>query len=247
MTNQPHPQLSKSRFLAGLQCLKRLYLECYHRELADPIDPARRRIFDTGHAIGELARQRFPGGRLIDEPYYEHTHAVETTKTLLASDSVPPLYEAAFTFERIRIRVDILNRNDESGFDLIEVKSSTRLRPEHVADVAIQLYVVEGSGVPVRSAYVMHLNRTRPRHRERDDLERMFSIEDVTEKARSLVSDHVPHDLTRMWDSLKQDTEPDIGIGDHCERPYRCPFFGHCHTKNVIREDSAKLNRPPLP
>lgn len=34
------PSLSKSRFQSGLQCLKRLYLECYKRELADPVDPA---------------------------------------------------------------------------------------------------------------------------------------------------------------------------------------------------------------
>ena len=31
------PTLSKSRFMAGIQCEKRLYLECYHRDLADPV------------------------------------------------------------------------------------------------------------------------------------------------------------------------------------------------------------------
>ena len=50
------PSLSKSRFQSGLQCLERLYLECYHRELADPIPPEWQAIFNTGHAIGELAR-----------------------------------------------------------------------------------------------------------------------------------------------------------------------------------------------
>ena len=230
--SRPHPQLSKSRFLAGLQCLKRLYLECYHHDLADPIDPVRQRIFDTGHAIGELARQRFPGGRLIDEPYYEHTQAVETTKTLLANDTVPPLYEPPSHSERIRIRVDILHHDDVSGFDLIEVKSYTRLRPEHVTDIAIQLYVVEGSGIPVKAAYVMHLNRRAYTLKgSHHDLERMFSIRDVTEQARSLVADHIHDDLACMWASLKQDTEPDIDTGSHCERPYRCPFFGHCHQR----------------
>ena len=232
MPPRPSPQLSKSRFLAGLQCLKRLYLECYHRDLADPIDLRRQAIFDTGHAIGGMARQRFPGGTLIDEPYYEHSQAVETTKTLLANEPVPTLYEAAFAFERVRVRVDILQHDDVLGFDLIEVKSSTRLRPEHIADVAIQLYVVEGSGIPARSAYVMHLNGARPRHDDPDDLESMFSLKDVTEQARSLVFDHIPDDLTSMWESLKQDTAPDINIGGHCERPYRCPFFGHCHQRH---------------
>ena len=229
MSSRPHPQLSKSRFLAGLQCLKRLYLECYHREYADPIEPARQAIFDAGHAIGELARQRFPGGKLIDEPYYEHIQAVSTTRSLLNSEPVPALYEAAFTFEGIRVRVDILQQSDRLKFDLVEVKSSTRLRPEHIADVAIQFYVVEGSGIPVKSAYVMHLSRRYTRERERDDLDSVFSTEDVTEQARAFVADRIPDDLARMLGALNRDTEPDIEVGSHCERPYRCPFFGYCH------------------
>ena len=55
MSSQISPQLSKSRFIAGLQCLKRLYLECYQRELADPLDPGQQALFDTGIAVGELA------------------------------------------------------------------------------------------------------------------------------------------------------------------------------------------------
>ena len=50
------PQLSKTRFMAGLQCLKRLYLECYDRDLADPVDETQQAIFDTGTGVGELAR-----------------------------------------------------------------------------------------------------------------------------------------------------------------------------------------------
>ena len=229
MLSKPHPQLSKSRFMAGLQCLKRLYLERYHRELADPMDPARQAIFDAGHNIGELARQRFPGGTLIEEPYYEHAQAVETTKVLLANRPVARLYEAAFAFEGIRIRVDILEQSGGSQFDLVEVKSSSRVRQEHIADVAIQLYVVEGAGIPVRAAYVMHVNRRDMREGDFYDLERMFSLKDITDKARSLVADSLPRDLVHMWDSLKRNSEPDIDVGNHCEWPYRCPFFGHCH------------------
>ena len=53
--------LSKSRFLAGLQCLKRLYLDCHHRELADPVDATHQAVFDSGHAVGALARQDAEG------------------------------------------------------------------------------------------------------------------------------------------------------------------------------------------
>ena len=98
-----------------------------------------------------------------------------------------------------------------------------------ITDVAIQLHVVEGSGIPVRATYAMHLNRAYRRHGSRDDLERMFALEDVTEQARTLVAHKIPDGLARMWDSLERAAKPDIDVGSHCERPYRCPFFGHCH------------------
>ena len=151
-------QLSKSRFQYGLQCLKRLYLESYHQELADPVDPGLQARFDTGTTVGEVARQRFPDGRLIEETHLEHDQAVETTQALLSDDSVPALYEPAFTFQGIRTRVDVLNRNASGEFNLVEVKSSTRLKPEHITDVAIQMYAVEGFGIPINKAYLMHLN-----------------------------------------------------------------------------------------
>lgn len=42
-------------------------IECYQRELADPKDQSQQALFDTGIAVGELARQRFPRGRLAEE------------------------------------------------------------------------------------------------------------------------------------------------------------------------------------
>ena len=229
MRSRSSPQLSKSRFTAGLQCLKRLYLECHHRELADPIPEDRQAIFDIGHAVGELARGRFPGGALIAEPYYEHFQAVETTKALLASARVPPLYEAAFEFEGIRLRADILRQSGGGAFDLIEVKANTSVKAEHIPDVAIQLYVMEQSGTSVNRAYLMHLNNQYVYQGEDYDLEQLFSLVDVTEEARRFTVERAPDDLARMWEALGQDEAPDVATGRHCVKPYTCPFFGHCH------------------
>ena len=68
---QKHPKksplLSKSRFLAGLQCPLRLWYQCYDRQLAREIPPGQQALFDSGHEVGELATRRYPGGRLIEE------------------------------------------------------------------------------------------------------------------------------------------------------------------------------------
>ena len=233
ISSRRHPNLSKSRFTAGLQCLKRLYLEYHRRELADPVSESRQAIFDAGTAVGELARQRFTGGTLVAEPYYEHAGAVETTRTLLAACPVPPLYEAAFAFEGIRIRADILVQGNDGGFDLVEVKSSGGVKPEHIPDVAIQLYVLQNLGVPINNAYLMHINNRYVYLGGDYNLEELFTLGDVTAEARRFVSDSVPVDLARMWEALQRESPPDIETGRHCTSPYLCPFFGHCHHSGV--------------
>ena len=189
--------------------------------------------------MGELARQRFPGGTLIVEPYYEHARAVETTGTLLADPSVPPLYEAAFTFKGIRIRADILMQGDNRDFDLIEVKSSTGAKPEHIADVAIQLYVLENLGVPINNVHLMHINNRYVYPGGDYDLEVLFALADVTGEARRFMSERVPGDLARMWEALQQEDPPDIETGRHCTSPYLCPFFGHCHEPEAADSSAA--------
>ena len=217
--------------MAGLQCLKRLYLEVHHRDLADPVAPSQQAIFDTGNMVGELARERFPGGALIDAAYYEHDGADISTRALLSDASIPALYEAAFSFEGIRTRVDILTRADEGqGFDLIEVKSTSRFKQrEHLPDVAIQLHVVEGNGVPIRRAYLMHINTSYVYQGGEHDLARLFHLEDVTDRARAYLSNVAPRKLAEMWESLEQSATLDIETGRHCTSPYRCLFYGHCH------------------
>ncbi len=223
------PSLSKSRFQFGLQCLKRLYLECYNRELADKVSDSLQAVFDTGNAVGEKARERFPGGRLVEESYLEHAKAVVATRTLLADSSIPSLYEAAVDFEGIRARFDILVRRDGQRFDLVEVKSSTSVKDEHITDVAIQLYAAEGCGIPIDRAYLMHLNREYVYRGGEYDLEQLFTLEDVTGDARVYLAQSVPGALAEMWETLELDAAPDIDTGKHCNRPYTCSFFGHCH------------------
>ena len=221
--------LSKTRFGAGLQCLKQLFLGSYSRELADPVDESQQALFDTGSAVGKLARQRFPEGRLITEDYFEHQQAVASTSAVIADRSVPAIYEAAFTFERIRVRADILTRVYGSSFDLVEVKSSTRVKPEHIPDVAVQLYVLKGSGISVNKVFLMHIDNSYVYQGGDYDLGGLFQLEDVTDPAHAFLSSTVPGALADMWEALSQEEAPDIEIGNQCTSPYRCSFYSYCH------------------
>ncbi|MGH7818390.1 MAG: hypothetical protein ACREQ9_01330 [Candidatus Binatia bacterium] len=210
------PKLSKSRFMAGLQCHKRLYLESYARELADPVDPLTQAVLDAGSRIGAAARQRFAGGLLITEPHGEHEEAERKTRRALAEPSLPVIYEAAFTSDDIRIRADILARSPQGPFDVVEVKSSASLRLEHEWDVAVQLRVLEGADVPIRSAFLMHLNRDYVHPGGDYDLEGLFTLADVTETARARQKD-VASALAEMRAPLRSEAPPEIEVGAHCE------------------------------
>jgi hypothetical protein len=222
------PSLSKTRFLAGLQCHKRLYLECYDPALAAPIDPVTRAVLDTGHAVEIVARRRFPGGALIDHAQLGHGPAVLATQTAIADPTIPSIYEAAVTGDDVRVRADILVRAAENSFDLVEVKSSTTVTPEHEWDVAVQLHALEAAGVRVRRAYLMHLDRSYVYQGGDHDLERLFGLNDLTESALSRQSD-VRKALARMRAPLGFLDAPSIAVGPQCEEPRECPFYDHCH------------------
>jgi len=55
-------KISKSKFVAGCQCLKRLYWQVHQPELAEEPDAAAEAIIEQGRDVGLLARQMFPGG-----------------------------------------------------------------------------------------------------------------------------------------------------------------------------------------
>lgn len=222
------PGLSKSRFLSGLQCHKRLYLECYAPNLYPPASPFTQAILDTGTAVGVVARDRFPGGTLVVEDHLHHDEAEAATRVALADPSVPSIYEAAFTWNDVRIRADVLVRATASVFDLVEVKSTTRAKPEHAWDLAIQLAVLEGAGIRVRRAGLTHLDRGYVHPGGPYDLVRLFAIEDLTDHARALRPDVLCH-LGRMREMLRFPEPPAIEVGPHCSSPRECPLSGHCH------------------
>ena len=66
MTNAQQ-RLSKSRFVAGVQCLKLLWWRV-HEPSAVELQPDKvlQDRFDQGQAVGELATSLFPDGVLID-------------------------------------------------------------------------------------------------------------------------------------------------------------------------------------
>jgi Domain of unknown function(DUF2779) len=221
------PRLSKSRFQAGLQCPKYLWLLCHAPQLADPVSESQQAIFDQGHAVGALARQLFPGGVLVDEDYTHADQALETTQHLLGTGT-GCLYEGAFRFDGVLVRPDALFKEDGYNWALVEVKSSTEVKPEYITDLGIQTYVLRGAGVAVGSIRLLHLNNTYVYPGGSYDLGQLFTLEDLTSQVEPFL-DSVPG-LLRQFRQMLAGPLPDMQISRRCDNPYTCPFYGYCHS-----------------
>ena len=215
-------RLSKSKYLSAFQCEKKLWLEIHDREKATPIDEIQQAIFSQGHHVGELARDVYPGGTLIDSDYLDIPKGIEITQDELAKNP-PSVFEAFFQFNDVLVRPDIMINNGDGSWDFIEVKSSTTLKPENIRDVAIQAYVISGCGVKIRKSYLMHLSRecTYP------DLNNLFELEDLTEQMEPFTQE-MDNSLENLRIMLAEKQAPDISIGGHCTKPYNCHFREHC-------------------
>ena len=172
-----------------------------------------------GTSVGELARKRFPGGVLVEEQYFERRQAERATRRLLTDESIPALYEPAFSFESVHTRVDILRRTEDGRFDQIEVKSSTSLKDVHIPDVAIQTHVLEGCGLTIRNAYLMRIDNSYVYQGGEHDLERLFALDDVTDQIRSFMETEVHGHLGRMWEALGTARTLEIGTGGTASPP----------------------------
>jgi hypothetical protein len=153
---------------------------------------------------------------------------MRSTQTALANSQVSAIYEAAFGHDDVKTRIDILTRNSEGSYDMIEVKSSTQVKEEHIPDVGIQLYVLSGSGIDIRRACLGFINKEYVYSGGDYDLSQLIRIEDITDKAHGIQSE-IPQLLEEMRNSLWSIEAPEINAGRQCSKPYKCFFYAHCH------------------
>lgn len=214
--------LSKSQFIRGLQCHKSLWLLRNRPEFRDKPDAAQQALFDTGHTVGSLACQLFPGGIEIEFDSKNFDGMMAQTRQLI-SEGVEVIYEATFKENGIFAMADILVKNGD-GWDVYEVKASTGVKDYHLNDASVQWYALSNV-LNLNRIAIVHINNQYVRQGELD-VHQLFHIEDVTETVLERL-DNVPDLIDSMETMLKGD-EPMMEIGVHCDEPHSCDFKGHC-------------------
>jgi hypothetical protein len=114
--------LTKSRFKLGLECPNKLYYT-NKKEYANQKneDTFLQALAQGGFQVEELARMHYPDGVFINTENGAYDEAVQLTANALEQENVI-IYEAAFLFDGLFIRTDILVKKG-NAIQLIEVKA----------------------------------------------------------------------------------------------------------------------------
>jgi predicted RecB family nuclease len=220
-------KISKSKFCAGVQCLKRLYLLVHEPELAAEPDATSEAVIEQGREVGLLARQMFPGGVEVRSEW-DLDQAIRATRELLANPEIPAIFEGAFEHDDVFVRVDILQRRRDQRWRLIEVKSTTSVKDPHLVDVAIQHRVVTGSGVDLATSCLAHVDRDYVYQGGLIDVHEFFKIKNLTHQVEGLQPELIVQ-LSSEFRVLAMTEAPQIPAGRQCRDPFTCEFYGHCN------------------
>jgi hypothetical protein len=182
---------------------------------------------DMGQEIGQKAHLLFPGGLRIEEEPWQHTAAVTRTAELMNDARVPAIFEAAFEYEDVRIRVDVLERLAQGTWGLREVKSSSGLKDHYLDDIALQTYVLRGAGVAISSIELLHVNTKYVREPNGICWTDFFTRLDVGDAVAVRLID-LPARLPAMRDCLGMIGLPDAEPGSQRGTPYACEFWSRC-------------------
>lgn len=232
--------LSKTKLMRGYRCLKAIYLTIHQPSAEAPITPELQALFDQGNAVGMAARTYFPGGVLIDNVPWDFTGTLAKTREAMANGATI-IYEAAFEHMGCYARADIIVLSPETNrWRIYEVKSTTKVKPEHLEDVGLQTWIMAKCDVLIEQVNIMHLN---PACRY-PDLSNLFCTEDVTQQMREQYITVKPK-LHEIFSVIATPNTPDIDIGEQCLKPTECGFKAHCWQAKKI-PDFSIFNLPGI-
>lgn len=209
--------LSKSNYKLGLTCSKSLWIKINQPERLPEIDKGTQRRFDEGHIIGELAKQLYPNG--IEIKSFKYNDVIIDTNNVL--DRRVPLFEAGFMFNDCFTRPDILNPIGDDEWEVIEVKSGTSVKKDHIEDTSFQKYVYENCGLKIKKYYIMYLNNEYIKNGD-IDINELFMKEDITDDVES-VYEGIEGRVKSLLELINCDKYDEVKYGKHCESPKTCP------------------------
>ncbi|MBT3877547.1 MAG: DUF2779 domain-containing protein [Candidatus Scalindua sp.] len=214
--------LTKSKYINGLQCPKYLWVKLNEPDRVPRFDPSTRHGFSQGLLVGEFAKKLFPDG--IDIPADDFTINLNHTEVLLKERK--PLFEVGIMVDNTFSRIDILKPVSKDEWNIIEVKSSTKVKNVNIHDVSYQKYCCENYGLKIRNCFLMTVNNEYIKQADIDPagLLTMTKITAGVDRA----TDGIRQRVDSMVSTIASEKCPDVTIGKQCSSPHECPLKKEC-------------------
>ena len=226
--------LTKSRFVAGLQCRKRLWFEV-HQPLKESVE--RRMLLSQGRAFDEAVQRLHPG--ITVSRHRGLPAAIAETRRILAEGRAGAhLYQAAFRAGYLAVITDVLRRQG-AKFELIEVKASTEMKDTHIPDMAFQALVLQRARIALGRVFLGLVNKQFVLERA-GDYAGLLSELDVTEPVKAYLPEAAARAL-EMQGVMAEESMPSVVVGPHCLTPRECPFLARCTAVHAAAEFPVDL------
>ena len=211
-------KLTKSLFMKGEQC-PRLLWHSYRKKLPEVTLSDQHRM-SQGREFEKYVKLLFPEGvDLIDLSNEENLK--ETQKIIKQKKTI---FEAGMVYCDLFLKADILKPNG-NAWDLIEIKASTKVKPEHIPDLAFQKFVCEKAGLKIKRCFVYFLNKDFVK-KGKIDPKKLVSKEEVTYKVNEIKD--VEQNAEKYLKFVELENSPAICISKKCNNPRECPLKGEC-------------------
>lgn len=220
--------LSKTSFVYGMQCKKRLYLSKYFPEKRTPPDAITREKFALGHSFEYDFKKTFKGAvdvkahlgnrfRQYPDFTFRQLADINYRNSIFPSDSSSNIFfEAGFLFNGVMVLVDVLERDDNENYKVYEVKNYAEIKDVTWWDLSVQYYVLSNILTNIDTFNVVLRSENGG-----------FNIVDVQEELKERMP-FIQKKIESFKEVLQSEEIPDVAMGEHCEKPYKCDFIKFC-------------------
>ena len=218
--------LTKTKIQSGQQCTKKLWFDV-HQPIKDRI---KKSIFERGNRFNDVVRKHYTKvygkSKNLDGDWYG---PIKKTEEAINSSDINVIYEGTFEYLNTQVKTDVLIRK-KNGWELLEAKSSTKLKPEHIPDISIQSFIVrkcmEQLGHNLISIKLIHINRDFTLKKEGDYQDFINDENDLTGKIIETEITNYIENLIPL--TIKNSPCPEKDMGPHCRKPYDCDYQDRC-------------------
>ena len=178
--------LSKSDYMLYLKHPAWLWIKKNRRELIPPIDDNLQDRFDQGHEFEKYVEPLFDPLVCLGFDDFSAYQSLPNETSKAWEHGAVNVAQGRYVYGQATCIVDLLCKQENGSYKLIEIKSSTSQKPEHIFDLAFQKVVLDGAGFHVDKCELAVVNKEYIRKGELEP-KKLVSFIDVTDQVFSKV------------------------------------------------------------